>query len=148
MNATILNFDYPDSLIMQYNHWAVLLRPKQTTLGSLVLAYIPDVENLSEISKDGFLEFGNIVKDIEQVLKNIFQYDKINYLTLMMVDKNVHMHVIPRYANSRTYHNKTYIDKGWPGVPDLSFKNGIKHKDYIELRDALVVSFKELNNGN
>ena len=148
MNATILNFDYPDSLIKQYNHWIVLLRPKQTTLGSLVLAYIPDVENLSDISKDGFLEFGNIVKDIEQVLKNIFQYDKINYLTLMMVDKNVHMHVIPRYANSRTYQNKPYIDKGWPGVPDLSFKNEIKHKDYIELRDALAISFKEFNNGN
>ena len=148
MNATILNFDYPDSLIKQYNHWIVLLRPKQTTLGSLILAYIPDVENLSDISKDGFLEFGNIIKDIEQVFKNIFQYDKINYLTLMMVDKNVHMHVIPRYANLRTYQNKLYIDKGWPGVPDLSFKNEIKHKDYIELRDALAISFKELNNGN
>ena len=148
MNPTILNFAYPDSLIKQYNHWVVLLRPKQTTLGSLVLAYISDVENLSDISKDGFLEFGNIVKDIEQVLKNIFQYDKINYLTLMMVDKNVHMHVIPRYVNSRSYQNKQYIDKGWPGVPDLSFNNEIKHKDYIEMRDALAISFKELKNCN
>lgn len=145
MNATILNFDYPDSLIKQYNHWVVLLRPKQTTLGSLVLAYIPDVENLSDISKDGFLEFGNIVKDIEQVLKNIFQYDKINYLTLMMVDKNVHMHVIPRYANSRTYHNKPYIDKGWPGVPDLSYSTSLNNQEQITLLEEIKNNFDLLN---
>ena len=37
MNATMKKFGYPDTLIKEYSHWAVLLRPQQATLGALVL---------------------------------------------------------------------------------------------------------------
>ncbi len=141
MNETIINFNYPDSLIKKYNKWVVLLRPKQVTLGSLILAYIPDVERLSDVSEDGFLEFGNIVKDIEKVLKDLFQYDKINYLTLMMVDKNVHVHVIPRYADSQTYLNKSYRDKGWPGIPDLSYSTSLNEEEQRLLLEKIKYDF-------
>lgn len=33
-NETILKFNYPDSLIREYDHWVVLLRPAQVTIGS------------------------------------------------------------------------------------------------------------------
>ena len=38
MNETIQRFGYPATLIAEYEHWVVLLRPAQPTLGSLVLA--------------------------------------------------------------------------------------------------------------
>ena len=38
MNVTMQKFGYPDTLIAEYDHWVVLLRPSQVTLGSLVLA--------------------------------------------------------------------------------------------------------------
>ena len=38
MNATIEKFGYPATLVAQFDHWLVLLRPSQPTLGSLVLA--------------------------------------------------------------------------------------------------------------
>ena len=38
MNDTILRFGYPATLIADYRHWMVLLRPDQPTLGSLILA--------------------------------------------------------------------------------------------------------------
>lgn len=38
MNATIEKFGYPATLIAEFDHWLVLLRPAQPTLGSLVLA--------------------------------------------------------------------------------------------------------------
>ena len=38
MNPTIEKFGYPTTLIREYEHWLVLLRPEQVTLGSLVLA--------------------------------------------------------------------------------------------------------------
>ena len=34
---TLLKFNYPQTLLREYQHWAVLLRPKQVTVGSLVL---------------------------------------------------------------------------------------------------------------
>jgi len=145
MNETIITFNYPHSLIKKYNKWVVLLRPKQVTLGSLILAYIPDVENLSEVSDDGFLEFGSIVKDIEKVLKELFQYDKINYLALMMVDKNVHLHIIPRYAASQTYLYKSYEDKGWPGIPDLSYSTFLNEEEQRLLLEKIKYNFDLLN---
>ncbi len=38
MNETIQRFGYPATLVAEYEHWLVLLRPAQATLGSLVLA--------------------------------------------------------------------------------------------------------------
>jgi diadenosine tetraphosphate (Ap4A) HIT family hydrolase len=39
---------------------------------------------------------------------------------LMMVDPHVHFHVLPRYAEARTFEGIEYPDKGWPGLPDLA----------------------------
>src|SRR3546814_16377511 len=38
MNATIQKFGHPATLIAEFDHWIVLLRPARPTLGALVLA--------------------------------------------------------------------------------------------------------------
>mgnify|MGYP000964088017 CR=1 FL=1 len=38
---------------------------------------------------------------------------------LLMVDPDVHFHVIPRYAGSRQFRDLSFPDAGWPGVPAL-----------------------------
>ena len=38
MNETIRKFGYPATLVREFEHWLVLARPAQPTLGSLVLA--------------------------------------------------------------------------------------------------------------
>ena len=65
MNSTIKAFGYPETLIHEYEHWVVLLRPKQVTLASLVLACKEPAEAFSEISPGAFAEFGQVVRDIE-----------------------------------------------------------------------------------
>ena len=37
MNATIEKFGHPATLVADYDHWTVLLRPAQPVLGALVL---------------------------------------------------------------------------------------------------------------
>ncbi len=59
------------------------------------------------------------IRDIEAALSKAFAYDKINYLMLMMVDPEVHYHVIPRYAEPRDFGGKTFADTGWPKTPNL-----------------------------
>ena len=39
---------------------------------------------------------------------------------LMMVDREVHYHVLPRYANDQTHDGEVFFDPGWPAAPDLS----------------------------
>lgn len=118
-HATLIKFGYPDSLIAEYEHWVVLLRPKQATLGALVLAAKSDAQAYGNLPPAAFAEQTKAVADIEAALKTAFGYDKINYLMLMMVDHEVHFHVLPRYAQPKEVEDVLFGDPGWPGPPDL-----------------------------
>lgn len=119
-NGTMQKFGAPDTIIYQFQHWSVLLRPAQLTLGALVLIAHEPVQNFSALSSVSFAELQIVTGKIDTALKKAFQYDKLNYLMLMMVDPDVHFHVIPRYAHVREFAGKTFLDAGWPGVPDFS----------------------------
>lgn len=119
MNATIRKFGYPDTLVRAYAHWVVLLRPAQATLGALVLASTEDARSLSDVSKAGFEELAVVTRALESALASSFGYDKLNYLLLMMVDPDVHFHVLPRHAATKTFSGVAFDDPGFPGPPRL-----------------------------
>ncbi len=118
-HATMLKFGYPASLVREYGRWVVMARPHQATLGALVLACKEEAQAFSDISEAAFAEFGQVVGDIEAALRRFRAYDKINYLMLMMVDREVHFHVLPRYATDREFAGRRFEDPGWPAAPDL-----------------------------
>ena len=119
MNETIRKFGYPATLVAEYGHWVVLLRPAQPTLGSFVLAAKSEATSFPELPTEAFAELQDAVADIERALAAAVRYEKINYLMLMMVDPHVHFHVIPRYEGERSACGVTVPDAGWPKVPAL-----------------------------
>lgn len=119
MNATIAKFGYPATLIAEFAHWIVLLRPSQPTLGSLVLAAKSDATAFGDLPEAAHAELKAVTAAIEAALGKAVDYAKINYLMLMMVDPHVHFHVIPRYEGERSAVGVTVADAGWPGQPDL-----------------------------
>ena len=119
-NATIATFGYPRTLLAEYTHWMVLLRPRQVTLGSMVLACREPATRFGDIPPAASVELGQAVKEVEATLKSLFAYDKINYLMLMMVDPHVHFHVIPRYAGARRFAGQELKDANWPKPPDVT----------------------------
>lgn len=119
-NDTMLNFNYPDSLICEYDHWVVLLRQAQVTVGSLVLASREEALRFPDLSRDGFTELRAVAGDLESALSQAFRCEKINYLMLMMVDRHVHYHVIPRYSAPVRVKDAAYADDLWPGPPDVT----------------------------
>jgi diadenosine tetraphosphate (Ap4A) HIT family hydrolase len=119
-HATLRKFGYPAKLLHEGEHWAVLVRPAQPTLGSLVLCSKSQYQSYGELGIDAFAEQQQLVARIERTLKSFCQYEKINYLMLMMVDPHVHFHIIPRYPGEREHAGVQYIDSGWPGLPDLA----------------------------
>lgn len=120
MNETIRKFGYPDTLIREYEHWVVLLRPQQVTLGSLVLACKEDVQQFHQVSDGAFAELKTAVTHLEETLGHLVAYQKMNYLMLMMVDPHVHYHVIPRYETPARLDGREFVDHGWPGPPALA----------------------------
>jgi diadenosine tetraphosphate (Ap4A) HIT family hydrolase len=119
MNPTIEKFGYPMTLLREFDHWVVLVRPAQVTLGSLVLAAKGDATAYSALPREAFAEQADAICAIEHLLARFTRYERINYLMLMMVDPHVHLHVIPRYSTTRSWHGMEFADAGWPGPPRL-----------------------------
>ncbi len=118
-NPTEIKFGDPATRVAQSTHWTVLLRPKQPTLGSLVLVCREPAAAFADLSAAAFADLREVVRRVESVLREVSAYERINYLMLMMVDRDVHFHVIPRYDGTRNFLGADYRDAGWPGPPAL-----------------------------
>ena len=137
MNATIDKFGFPATLVREYEHWVVLVRPAQVTLGSLVLAAKSDATAYRDLPLEAFTEQAAVIAAIENGLAGFCRYERINYLMLMMVDPNVHFHVIPRYSGTREWQGLDVADQGWPGAPDLKSATQLSPRQISALRDDL-----------
>lgn len=133
MNETIAKFGHPATLIAEYDHWVVLLRPAQPTLGALVLAAKSDAKAFGDLPAAAHAELKVATAAIEAALSKAVGYAKINYLMLMMVDPYVHFHVLPRYDGERSGAGLTVADAGWPAQPDLG--------QAVKLDDAQIAAF-------
>jgi diadenosine tetraphosphate (Ap4A) HIT family hydrolase len=142
MNPTIEKFGYPDSLVKEYDHWVVLLRPAQVTLGSLVFAAKSGATAYGALPAEAFAEQGRVVAAIEAALQSFTNYERINYLMLMMVDPNVHFHVIPRYSEPRQWNGLEFPDAGWPGPPQLGSANALSIEHIRNLAAEVQANFR------
>lgn len=132
MNDTIAKFGHPATLIAEYEHWVVLLRPAQPTLGALILAAKSDATAFGDLPAEAHAELKVATAAIEAALTQAVGYAKINYLMLMMVDPHVHFHVLPRYDGERSGAGLIIADAGWPAQPDLG--------QAVKLDDAQVAA--------
>jgi diadenosine tetraphosphate (Ap4A) HIT family hydrolase len=119
-NPTARKFGHPRSLVAETGSWLALVRPSQPTLGSMVLVCKEQAGAFSELSAAAFADLAVAVRGVESVLSQFVGYARINYMMLMMVDRDVHFHVIPRYEGERSDEGRVFPDRGWPGSPALS----------------------------
>ena len=138
MNTTIERFGHPHTLVAEYPHWVVLLRPEQPTLFSLVLAARSEARAFGDLPADAYAGLARVTADLEAALAGTVQFEKLNYLMLMMVDPHVHFHVLPRYSGTRAFGGLELADHGWPKAPQLSPAHALAPDE----RDAMVAHLK------
>lgn len=119
-NVTQVKFGYPDTLVAETPFWSVQTRPAQPSLGALVLICKEPATAFGEVSTEAFVDLKGAVAKIEPLLKASIGYQRINYLMLMMVDPDVHFHVLPRYEGEKRFEDLVVADRGWPGPPALN----------------------------
>lgn len=141
MNATMEKFGWPETLVAEFDHWVVLARPAQPTLGSLVLAAKSDATAFGDLPGEAHAELKAVTAAIETALGKAVAYAKINYLMLMMVDPHVHFHVIPRYGGAREWNSREFVDVGWPKVPDLGHAVALEGAELAALTAWLKAAF-------
>ena len=142
MNTTLSKFNYPAAAIVDYEHWSVLIRPRQVTLGCVIVAEKSNATALGQLSSDALVELGIVTSELEMTLRQAFQYDKINYIALMMVDPNVHFHVLPRYSGPRSFEGMEFRDTGWPKHPDMQFAHDLTPEALESLRAHLASEWR------
>lgn len=142
MNPTIEKFGFPTTLLGELEHWLILLRPAQVTLGSLVLAAKSDATAYGALLPAAFAEQGEAVALIERALAGFVGYERINYLMLMMVDPNVHFHVFPRYSEPREWGGLVFPDHGWPAAPQLGSAIQLSAEQTTALVEELSANFQ------
>src|SRR4029077_5190370 len=97
-------FDPEDLLVEDLEHWLVVVRRKQITLGACVLLLRRPEESLSRLTPAEATELPAAVGAFESRALAAFQPDKFNYVAAMMKDPYVHFHAFPRYsADQRRY---------------------------------------------
>ena len=101
------------------DQWIVSVRPKQVTLGATILIAKRHVMSIGDLTNEELLAMGDAIRNLEQKLLNSFNYEKINYLMLMMADPQLHFHVIPRYSENKIFAGITWQDPAWPKAPDM-----------------------------
>jgi diadenosine tetraphosphate (Ap4A) HIT family hydrolase len=112
-------FNHDSGEILSTAHWSVVIRRKQVTPGALVLICKRHVESVGGLSPEEGADLPVAANAIEDLLRTALQPDKLNYVALMMVDRHLHFHVIPRYERERTLHGYTFKDANWGGPPRL-----------------------------
>jgi len=131
-------FQIKELFITKVGNWNISLRPKQITIGSLILSLnrkCPEMTNLTlEEGKDLVRSF----QVIQELMNKSFKPEKLNYLALMMVDQQVHFHVIPRYEKAIEFDNVFYKDKDWPKPPILSDKIDFSVKQLFRIKKIFI----------
>ena len=123
-------------LVREFEHWLWSVRAVQSTVGAGVLSLKRYAERFGEVTAEEAAELSAAAASIEATLQKACSPDKFNYLMLMMVDPHVHFHVLPRYADERTFAGREWKDEGWPGIPVVG---GDPAPDEVlgEIRDRL-----------
>lgn len=116
-----IKFKINELKVLEFNHWCVSVRPIQPVFGSLVLSLVRACDKIEDLTADETHELSLVLKKIKELLHNNLGVEKLNILCLMMVDKQVHFHIIPRYEKSFVIKGVHYNDSFFPSPVDLSY---------------------------
>ncbi len=141
MHETLRKFGYPETLVSNFVYWCVVLRPQQVTLGSLVLIAKSDATSFAALPPEAYAELAAVTPAIENGLRSFRHFDRVNYIMLMMVDPQVHFHVLPRYSQPQEYDETVFTDVNWPGPPDLKATVGLEPATRSRLLDDMRGAF-------
>lgn len=101
--------------IKSYTYWDLYLHENQCYLGRTFVQLkdehtVNDFMAITGQTRDEFFAIGQSVK---AALTRLFQPDKMNYAALSNVSPTIHVHIIPRYKESRTFNGIVFCDQRW-----------------------------------
>ncbi len=99
--------------IKRFNYWTVYLNKDQYYLGRVYVALNRHgPEDTVNLTKEEWEELKLVNDNLTKILKFLYNYDLISYLTLQNKDRNhFHVHIIPKYKDKREFHGREFEDE-------------------------------------
>ena len=91
----------PVTVIEAEGAWAIALNRNQNLLGKTMLVLRRQCGSVTDLSTDEWLDLHREIRRVGAALDSLFAPDLYNYAFLMNQDRQVHLHVVPRYATPR-----------------------------------------------
>jgi diadenosine tetraphosphate (Ap4A) HIT family hydrolase len=107
--------DYEKLKIKSFKYWDLYLHENQCYLGR-VFVQLRDkngVDDFLDIQGEMRDEFFIVGEQVKKALQRLFKPDKMNYAALSNISPVIHVHIIPRYKEPRTFHEIVFTDTRW-----------------------------------
>jgi diadenosine tetraphosphate (Ap4A) HIT family hydrolase len=96
----------PESVIEERPSWTLAVNRNQDLLGKTMLVLRRHCTTVIDVGPDEWALLREELRRVVPALDRLFHPDQFNFAFLMNLDAQVHLHVIPRYASSRRWHDR------------------------------------------
>jgi diadenosine tetraphosphate (Ap4A) HIT family hydrolase len=100
----------PETVVAESQYWTIAVNLNQNLIGRLILVLNRDAEAVTALSSPEWSDLHWEIARTRRALDIMFQPDQYNYAFLMNQDTQVHLHVVPRYAEQRTWSGAQFED--------------------------------------
>jgi diadenosine tetraphosphate (Ap4A) HIT family hydrolase len=100
----------PETVVEESRYWTMAVNLNQNLIGRLILVLNRDEEAVTAVSLPEWSDLHGEITRTRYALDVMFQPDQYNYAFLMNQAAQVHLHVVPRYAEQRTWSGAQFED--------------------------------------
>jgi len=105
--------DNKNLLIKKYKYWTIIIHPNQCYLGWCIIKLNRHIVDLFDITIKERNELFRIIRQLRKSLKDLLKPNLFNYASLGNKVRHLHVHVVPRYKNKRSFEDIKFMDKNW-----------------------------------
>lgn len=132
MDNKFMEAFHPDeTLVKDFQHWVVLVRENQLTLGNCYFVLKREIPFFGQMNSEESAELSCVMKWYEEKCRLLFGAEKFNYVAAMMRDNFVHFHAFPRYSKPVSRYGIEWKDDRWPRL--LQFGPSVCEPTYYQL---------------
>lgn len=135
--------------VKRYKYWTLRVEEKQRYLGQAVawLEREGDMQRLSSLTKEERAELWDVVlPEYEKAIEVLWHPDHLNYSwlgNLFNLHKgHGHMHLIPRYKDSRIFAGMQFEDNRWGTIYFPYGQDPAPKEVVLAVRDALAAKIQ------
>ena len=103
----------PVTVIESGDVWTIAVNRNQNLLGKTMLVLQRPCAAVTELSTDEWVELHRQLRRVCAAIDELFAPDLYNLAFLMNEDRQVHLHVVPRYKSERSWSGETFTDQRW-----------------------------------